>query len=99
MFVLHVTQHRMVKQTAHICGSNLQDPSKALHHNQVHFFVAEEIQEGAPCSEEADITECIKESINAVSRLNSLANTPVNIDVLTNELQFYEVEVEVRLLA
>ena len=57
MFVLHVTHHRMVKQTAHICDRNPQDLSKALHHKQVHFFVAGEIQEGVPCSEEADINE------------------------------------------
>ena len=60
-----------------------------MHHKLTPFLEAGDIQEGASCSEVTD-TIVDKEIHNAVSQLNTLAKTPVNIDALKQELEFYD---------
>lgn len=90
MLVQLATLHFTVGPIVHICCNGSQMGSiMVLHHKVIRPFEAEDIQEGAPCSEVTDSTED-KAIHNAVLQRNTLAKTPVNIDALKQELEFYD---------
>ena len=71
MSVQLATRHCMVRQTTHTPGRDLQmDPTKAMHHNQIQFFVAGDIPGDVISSGEAATTDN-KQSQNTASQLTS----------------------------